>query len=249
MLSVFKKSLVALLGILSFTSIAHADIFGIYLRPKIDYIGGTGDVFKKFTPAPSTGLEAGIELLGLTIFADGYWMGQDQFLSSGNIGFDFAFGEKIQLKLGVYANATLFKFPKEESKGISFTSEETQTLQGYGVDLNSFEQKFNQANEQEAQISNLALGVGGKGRASLAYSILPLVSVGVQGSFGYHVLLTGEEVAGEAKSRALDAVAKTQNLPNQAVSFLKEKLNAKNIDTQNLKGINYSMGLFLNIGF
>jgi hypothetical protein len=244
-----KRSLLLFVMILFFSPMAHADLFSIYVRPKIDYIGGTGDVFKKFSPAPSTGLEAGVELLGLTLFADGYWMGQDQFLYSGNVGFDFSFGDTLILKLGIYGNATLFKFPQEESKGISFSAQESMSLQAYGVDISSLQTEFNKANDQEAQISNLAMGVGGKGRASLSYKILPLVDIGVQGSIGYHYLLSGEEVAGEAKSRALDVIAKKQNLPSEAVTFLKAKLNAKNIDTQNLNGTNYSMGVFVNIGF
>jgi hypothetical protein len=235
-------------AILSFTS-AHADLLGLYARGKIDYIGGTGDVFKKFNPAPSTGVEAGIELLGLTIFADGYWMGQDQFLASGNLGFDFAFGEDIEFKLGIYGTGTFFKFPEQSVKPISFSSQEQAQFSSLGVNISDFQNQYQTIASQEAVASSMSFGLGAKSRLSIAYKVLPILSIGLQGTFGYHLILSGEDAAADLKARTISAYVAKNGLPSAIEKQLKEKLGAKEVDTTQLQGTNYAAGAFVEIRF
>ena len=50
--------------ILLFIPAAHADIFGLWVKGKSDFVSGTGEIFKRFEGQPAHGFEAGIELLG-----------------------------------------------------------------------------------------------------------------------------------------------------------------------------------------
>jgi hypothetical protein len=238
------------LAVLSFST-AHADLLGLYARAKIDYIGGTGDVFKKFQPAPSSGVEAGIELLGLTIFADGYWMGQDQFLTSGNVGFDFAFGEDIEFKFGIYGTGTFFKFPEQAVKPLTFTSQEQTQFNNLGVNITDFENEYQKVAKQEATASSMSFGLGAKSRLSIAYKVLPILSIGLQGSFGYHVILTGEDAAADVKARAISSYTKglSSDVRDAVSKQLRDKLGAKEVDTTQLQGSNYAAGAFVEIRF
>ena len=91
-------------------TVAHADLLGFWLRPKVDYVSGTGDIFQRFAGQPAYGGELGLELLGITVWADAELMTEDQYWMSGNVGYDLSFGSDIKLTLGVYGGFIAFKF-------------------------------------------------------------------------------------------------------------------------------------------
>ena len=235
---------------------AHADLFGLWVKPKVDFVGGTGEIFKKFEGSPAGGLEVGLELLGLSIWADVEFMDSEQYWASGNVGYDFSFGEDLELTFGVYAGAVFFNFPKDEG-GSSGLSDEQKAQIGtiIGADyVDAFEQKYTETFGNEDQIANTAFGLNGRARLSLEYHFLPLLSVGVQGSAGYHFILTGEEAASSSKSLAVDSFIESQPLPDDvdtsvAKRELKKAIGAEEVDIDDLKGINYSAGIFLNFSF
>jgi hypothetical protein len=49
---------------------AHADLFNAWLKPKVEFVNGTGEVFERFKGSPGGGVEAGVKLLGLTLWGD-----------------------------------------------------------------------------------------------------------------------------------------------------------------------------------
>ena len=110
MFSHMKKSIITFNAFILFLSlalsnlltpqVAHADFIGLWLKPKVNYIEGTGEVFKRFEGLPGYGLEAGVELLGLSLWGDYQMMGNEQFWASGNLGIDFSFGSDLKLTLG-----------------------------------------------------------------------------------------------------------------------------------------------------
>jgi hypothetical protein len=182
------------LGSLLTPKTAHADFIGLWLKPKVDYIAGTGEVFKRFEGVPGYGLEAGVELLGLSIWGDYQMMGNEQFWASGNVGIDFSFGSDIELTVGGYGGLVWFGFPTQESSnnGLMFNSDEEELLSMAGVNLNDLTSEYQEFVSAEEKIANSAFGLVGRARLSLEYHIIPLISVGVQGTAGYHFVLSGE---------------------------------------------------------
>ena len=90
---------------------AHADLLGAWIKPKFDFVSGTGEVFKRFEGLPAGGIEAGVEILGISLWGDMEWMANSQYLGSLNLGIDFDFGDEIKFTLGGYGGVIFFGFP------------------------------------------------------------------------------------------------------------------------------------------
>jgi hypothetical protein len=229
--------------------VASADLFGVWVKPKIDFVGGTGDVFEEFGGLAYGG-EVGIEVLGLSLWADAESAGGQQFWASGNMGIDFSFGDDIELTLGVYGGVVYFQFPADENKSSGLDQSQQDTLNSIpNIDPAEIESAFNQIQAQEESIANSAFGVNGRVRGSLEYHFIPALSLGIQVSVAYHVILSGDQASSEVKSKAVDKVAKDEGLPEEAKKKLKEVFGAEEVELSDLKGTNYSFGLFLNVSF
>jgi len=235
---------------------AHADLFGVWLKPKFDFVSGTGEVFKRFEGQPAGGVEAGVELLGISLWGDMEWMANSQYLGSVNLGYDFSIGKKIKFTLGGYGGIIFFGFPSNEESS-SISDEQRAQIMGLlspvGVSYDVFEDAYQDNFGALDQVSDKAAGVNFRARASLEYQLMPLVSVGVQGGAGYHFLISGEEFANSAKSLAVDAFIEGQPLDDSmkdAVSDeLKSALGADDSSTSDFTGVNYSVGAFVNLSF
>ena len=237
------------LGLTFTPRVASADLFGVWVKPKMDFVGGTGEVFEKFGGLAYGG-EFGLELLGLSLWVDAESAGDQQFWASGNVGIDFSFGEDIELTVGAYGGLVYFQFPLDDDKSPGFAQSQQATLNSIpNIDIAKIESAYNQIQAKEESIANTAFGVNGRVRGSVEYHFVPTFSVGVQMSFGYHIILEGKQASGEAKSRAVDQVAKDQGLPKEAKEKLKEVFGAEDLELSELKGSNYSFGLFLNVSF
>ena len=251
---IVKLASILTLSLLSFSltltpQVASADLFGVWVKPKIDFVGGTGEVFEEFGGLAYGG-EVGIELLGISLWVDAESAGDQQFWGSGNVGIDFSFGDDIELTLGVYGGVVYFQFPADENKSSGLDQSQQDTLNSIpNIDPAEIESAFNQIQAQEESIANSAFGLNGRMRGSLEYHFVPTLSLGIQMSVGYHFILSGEQASSEAKSQAVSKVAKDAGLPKEAEQKLKEVFGAEEVELSDLKGSNYSFGLFLNVSF
>ena len=69
-----RLTILSLLFAVILPSTAYADVFGFWIKPKMDFVSGTGEVFKRFEGQPAGGLEVGLELLGLSFWGDAEFM-------------------------------------------------------------------------------------------------------------------------------------------------------------------------------
>jgi hypothetical protein len=241
------------------TPVAHADLFGFWVKPKVDFVSGTGEVFKRFEGKPAGGLELGLEVLGFSMWADAEFMDKEQFWATANVGYDLSFGDDIELTLGAYLGAVFFNFPEDNGGGSSSISEDQKSrlqplLAQYMVDYSTFEEKYDDAFGAANKISNTAFGLNGRARVSLEYYFFPMFLIGLQGTAGYHLIMSGEEAAGSTQALAVDTFVSSQaaipaDAKAKAKTEIKDALGVKEIDVDNLKGVNYSLGAFLNFSF
>ena len=245
--------------ILLFAPAAHADIFGLWVKGKSDFVSGTGEIFKRFEGQPAHGIEAGIELLGLSFWGDAEFMSESQYWASGNIGIDFSLGDELELTFGAYGGLVFFGFPDSGAdRSSTVSSSQRQDIESLlspynGISYNDFETKYNEVFGDEDQIADTAFGVNGRLRLQIEYHILPALSLGIQGSSGYHYIISGEEAASGAKSKAVDGFVSSQPIPDASKAELKKglksALGAEDVNLNDLKGVNYSLGAFVNLSF
>ena len=62
---------------------ANADVLSVYGAAKLDTVHGTGDVFEQFSSNTATGVEAGIEVLGIDLWGEALWMDNNQAYKNG----------------------------------------------------------------------------------------------------------------------------------------------------------------------
>ena len=243
--------LTLLMALLSMPKEASADWIGFWVRPKVDYVGGTNEVFDKLNTMGG-GVEVGVEILQISLWGDYLQMGGGRYWTSGNIGFDFELGDKWQFITGVYAGGFLIGLGEAEAEA-GLTDEQTKTLSTIpGFDLMSFESAYQQASAQEAQLLDKAGGLTGRVRLSFGRKIIDTVlklSVGVQMTVGYHYVLSGLEASSKAKENQIDQLAKENSLPDDVVNQIKDELGITENASVDPQGINYSFGLYLNMGF
>ena len=238
---------------------ARADLFGLWVKPKFDYLSGTGDVFKRFEGSPAGGIEAGIELLGLSLWGDYEAMKNEQYWATVNLGIDFALDvSDFTLTLGAYGGGVFFGFPPNEDAQGALDDNSAQisaVFMNAGLPdsaYTSFQSKYKEIQDSDAAVSNMAFGLNARLRGSLEYNITDFISVGAQFSAGWHVVMSGEAASADVKSRAVDAFVKTQGaaIPEtykaQLTQELKDALGAEEVNTDDLKGVNYSLGAFVN---
>ena len=85
---------------------------------------------------------------------------------------------------------------------------------------------------------------------SIERELFPLVYLGVGGQVAYHYMVTGAEVAGEAKSTVADDIESRYGLNQMDPSLstdLRKELGAEPIDRDNIDGFNYAFNAYLKI--
>jgi hypothetical protein len=255
-----RLTILSLLFAVILPSTAYADIFGFWIKPKMDFVSGTGEVFKRFEGQPAGGLEVGLELLGLSFWGDAEFMSESQYWASGNVGIDFSFGDTLELTIGAYGGVIFFGFPEDGEQNSGAVDEsQKQRIEGLlagisdTISYEDFESAYNEYFGDEDKLNNTAFGLNGRLRLSVEYKVLPLLSIGMQASSGYHYIMTGEEAAGSAKSLAVDSFVATQPIFDGAKAELKTEikdiLGAEEVNVEDLKGVNYSVGAFVNFSF
>jgi opacity protein-like surface antigen len=239
-------------------STAAADIIGVYVAGKGDYVHGTGDVFTNFQADMGYGVEAGIEILGLEIWGEALFMGADQYLMTANLGFGIELGGDIRITAGAYTGPMFFKFAPQEAEGLQIPDDVRNILDTAGVSATELESDYNK--EFAAQEKSITGGAVGwnvlRGRLLIEKSLLPFLTIGIGGHVGYHFILSGEAAVAGARDEAIDALYAKLDKQYMLSEFqggkaipakLKEAAGAEPIDEDNLDGLNYNVGAFLKL--
>ncbi|MEE2756748.1 MAG: hypothetical protein VYA30_08795 [Myxococcota bacterium] len=227
-------------------SVASADLLSAWIAGKGNYIQGTGDVFSNLNKDFAFGGEVGVELLGIEAFGEGFIMGGDEFMLTANLGTSFDFDLGARLSIGGYLSAMIFKFPDAEAESLNISTELRGLL---GDDLTdqlvtAYDDNFA---ETAGELSEWAVGVGPRVRVQLDYPILPVFYIGLEASYGYHWMLSGDDVNGTAKSEAIKAFIEENPQAAQFETQLREAVGAEDIDPDDMNGTNYQVGVFLKL--
>lgn len=242
---------VVLLATVGVASTAHADIATFYMGAKGETFGGTGDVYKGFDNRFGGGVEVGFELLGLDLFAEAVSLGADQFLFTANLGFDVGFGKDVRFQLGAFTGPIFFLFPEPESvDSVDFSgSISDEDLEGTGLTVEELEEQFNMQLDAEKDLNRLAVGWNvARLKADMDFRLAPGIYLGLGGSFGYHFLLSGADVAAGAKNQALEQYQKENpEIPDEVFDKMGEAIGAKPVDKDALDGTNYEVNVHFRI--
>ncbi len=245
-------SLGLLIALILTPSVASADLFTFWAAGKGNTFNGSGDLFQNFDNRFGGGAEAGIEIVGLDIFGEAVVLGLDQYLFSANLGLDFSVGDDIRLTLGAFTGPLFFLFPEpEEATGATFSglsAEQQLAIEQQFGSIEEAEEQFNQFSETEKDLSRVAVGYNiVRARADVDVRLAPGIYLGLTGQAGYHLLLSGEEIAAGAKNEAVEGFAKDNNLPDEVTEALRSAVGAEPIDKKNLEGFNLEVQLHLRI--
>jgi hypothetical protein len=258
--TIIKSFVVSCLALsLCMSSSAHAKIFSPWIAAKGAHSGGNSDLFVYFDGPLAGGLEGGVEFLNIDVFGEALLMGNEQYLFTGNLGFDFDFGEKTWLELGFFTGPIFFHFPAAESDfgpdwslltdGERMQLEAAAKLAGFS-DLSELEGEFSMFTQMEETLSQWVFGWNlVRVRVGAGVSLFPGFHIGVYGQLGYHMLIDGEDIAAGAKNRAIDEIETEYMLPSEVTAALRKALGAKPVDTQQLNGVNYNAGVMARIQF
>ena len=113
------------------------------------------------------------------------------------------------------------------------------------------ENEYNDAKSQEDELNRYAFGWNlARTRLQFERELVPLVYLGVGGQFAYHYMITGADVAGEAKHNVatdLDARYGLSRMNPDLSRNLKSELGAKEIDRDKISGFNYAFNAYIKI--
>jgi hypothetical protein len=249
----FNQSLVriVLLTSLLLPAVAQADLFSMYVAGKTGFVDGTGDAFGYFDGPVGKGAEAGLELIGVDIWAEALKMGQEQYYFTANLGFDGSFGDKWRLNLGLYTGPVLFMRPKTESQPFELSGSLRSALTTAGIDPSMVESEYNGAQEQEDELNRYALGWNlARTRVEFERELVPLVFFGIGAQAAYHYMLTGADAAADAKNTVANDLEQQYGVGQmnpQLSEELRGELGAEKLDISTLGGFNYSVSAYLKV--
>ncbi|MBN1946586.1 MAG: hypothetical protein JW797_13005 [Bradymonadales bacterium] len=252
---VFALCVIALLGWLR-PSPVQAGAFAVWVGGRGDYFSGSSDLFTEFDNSFGGALEAGLELFYVTTFLEAVMLGQDQFLFTLDAGVDLDFGEKPRFMVGLYTGPILFLFPESTGPtGVDFSSLSSNELQALLTatgtsDRAELEQQFNTYVEEEEELGSLGFGWNlARLRLSVDFPLVKTLYLGIAGQVGYHMLISGEDVAAGAKNQVVDHYAEQYDIPAALVDRLREVVGARPVDREHLDGFNWDVNLYLRLEF
>lgn len=237
-------------------STASASMFKAWIAGRGDYLDVSGDLFNNRENDFSFGADIGIELLGITAFGEILWLEDEQMLFTLNIGMDFSFGETVRLHLGGYTGPMFFLFPNADPpagtdlSGLSSTEQSALLSAGGFASLDEAEAAIDIFGEEEEELGRLAFGWNLiRARVGADVGLFGPLYLGIAGQVGYHLIISGEEVAAGAKNEALDTFMAENDIPTDLAQPLREAVGAQAVDQENLSGINYDVNLYLRVEF
>ena len=85
-------------------------------------------------------------------------------------------------------------------------------------------------------------------RPDVGETPLPTLFLGIEGAFGYHYMLTGEDAIAEVKQRALDEeLDKYPMLTAEQKKQIGDAIGARELETTDMNGTNYNIGIYLKL--
>lgn len=230
-------------------STASADLLTFYAGAKADYVGGAGDVYKRFDSSMGYGAFAGLEVVGLELWGDALIMGDGQYLFTTNLGVDLSFGEQIRVILGVDTGPMIFRFREQNAAPLVIPQGVRNVI---GEDTaREIEGEYEKYRGAEEEASRWAIGWNVlRARLRVEHQIASSFAyLGFGANMGYHYLLNGEDVAADSKSGAIDQLESEYPDARDLGAFdeLREVTNARELDVDELHGINYNFGLYLRL--
>jgi Rps23 Pro-64 3,4-dihydroxylase Tpa1-like proline 4-hydroxylase len=78
-------------------------------------------------------------------------------------------------------------------------------------------------------------------------AIFPTIYIGAEASMGYHYMLSGDDIVGEAKTQAINQAIEENNIPESIAAELRTAVGAESIDSKDLNGTNYNFGAYIKV--
>jgi hypothetical protein len=228
---------------------ALADTFTGWVAGDAKVLGGTGDTFAAFD-GPLGGVQAGLELFGVDTWGEALFAEGGQYYLSMNLGFDHAWGRKTRFVLGVFTGPVYFHTAQSAVPVVdttTLTPAQRAIIEANvpgGVDRVTTE--VESYADQEAQLRESALGWNvARMRVDLEQRVVPMLYVGVGGQVGYHLILTGDDAAAEARRQALDDLATRYGIAQADRDTLAEAFGARELTADSLDGFGWSVGAYV----
>lgn len=241
------RSLAALLALLT-TAPAHAELVTFWAAGKGELVGGTGDTFDAFGTNFGGGAALGIEVVGIDIWGDALVMGADQYLFTANAGVDFDFGDDgVRLTTGLFTGPMFFIFP-EPTVEPTFDRALLERTGLSAARINQIEKAYLDTVDDQKKASRFAAGWNLlRLKLGVEVQLAPVLFLGLDGSVGYHYLITGEEAAADEGSKFIDKLAEKYPDVREYEDQIREATGAEEVDPDGLGGVNYSGGIYLKL--
>ena len=253
-----KKTLNALLVaiLLLFPLSASADMFKFWVAARGDYLDVSSDLFNNRDNVMCAGADIGVELFGVTAFGEVLWLDAEQFLFTLNLGVDFIFGDSVRFHVGGFTGPMFFLFQQTQAPSGTDLSVLTPTQQqilltaGNFASLDQAEQALDLFGEEEEQLGRFAFGWNlARLRLGVDVGIAGPLYLGFAGQVGYHMLISGDDVAAGAKNEAIDQYLSQYGIPTELAQPLRDAVGAEPVDQDNLDGVNWDLNLYLRFEF
>ncbi len=243
--------ILALLVAMTWSVNTQAETFSIWVTGKTSMTGSTDNAFSRFDNSTGKGVEAGLELFGVSLFAEALDMGSDQLLLTGNLGWDATWGSDWRFNLGFFTGPVLMMFPNAELQ-TSTHSSSTSALADQGISTADVDSQIEGGFlVDEDELAKLSMGWNLiRTRLQFERRLFPGGYLGISLNGAYHLVATGEEVAAGAKHMMLDQMEQNNNLQSLDPGMgeaLRADLGAEALDPGKMGGFNYTMGAYLKL--
>ena len=250
-----KRFLVTLVCVttLSAAQPAHAFI-KFWVGARGDLFAVSGELFQQTEDVLAFGGELGVGISFFELYFEALMMEAETALFTANLGVGFDFGDRVAFQVGGYTGPMMFLYPEATStSGVDFSglsSNTTTALEEAFGSISEAEAEFDSYAEDEEDLGRLALGWNiVRARAGLDFGIAGPLHLGLAGQLGYHVLISGDEIAAGAKTEAIDNYASEYGLTDSITDELRSAVGAEEVDTDSLNGFNYDVYVYLRLQF
>jgi len=231
-------------------SAALADVATLWAEGKAVTTGATGLVADRWDGPFGYGAAAGVEFIGLDLFAEALMFGPNQYQFTGNFGVDLVSGDDVRFGVGLYTGPIVYVLAEPSSvSGFNTAAIPTETqsaLESAGVSLSALDAQYQKVAKDEETANRTLFGWNARARASVEYALLPVLFLGVEGSAGLHYILSGETATAAAKNKLVQQTQdKYPSVPEQAWEDLRVAFGADKKDNNEKTGINWDAGVFL----
>lgn len=228
---------------------ARADLLTVSAAGKLLTTGGTGYLDEKWEGPFGYGVEAGVEVLGIDLLGEAYMFDTDQYMFSGNIGFDTDFGDDFRITPGIYGGAILYYLPEPtDPSGLNLDTLPPEVKDEIGQDnLDRINEEYRDIAQDEEAANRLLTALSARARLTVEYKVMPLLFIGVEGDLGVHYLVSGSDATTKAKRDMIAGEKEKNPGKEEAYDALGDAIGAGDSTEIDRTGLNYSAGLFVKL--